>query len=110
MIRIGRMADGGYLMADCFTGTRAAFSLGVGGEVSWDHDIAQRNIPVYQYDHSVEAPPLLHPHCVFHKKAIGAERNATCETISSVLQTHGAPGRANILKMDIEGWLGMGCF
>jgi len=97
------MADGGYLMADCFTGTRAAFSLGVGGEVSWDHDIAQRNIPVYQYDHSVEAPPLLHPHCVFHKKAIGAERNATCETISSVLQTHGAPGRANILKMDIEG-------
>ena len=103
MIRIGRMADGGYVMADSFTETRAAFSFGIGGEVSWDHDIAQRNITVYQYDHSLDAPPSVHPHCVFHKKAIGAERNETCESIASVLQAHAAQGDANILKMDIEG-------
>jgi len=103
MIRIGHMADGGYVMADCFTGTRAAFSFGIATETSWDRDIAQRNITVYQYDHSVEAPPLSNPHFVFHKKMIGSEQNATCESIASVLQTHGAPRDANILKMDIEG-------
>jgi hypothetical protein len=103
MIRIGHMADGGYVMADCFTGTRAAFSFGISTEISWDRDIAQRDITVYQYDHSVEAPPLADPHFVFHKKMIGSEQNATCESIASVLQTHGAPRDANILKMDIEG-------
>jgi hypothetical protein len=85
MIRIGRMADSGYVMADCFTGTRAAFSFGIAGEVSWDCDIAQRNIAVYQYDNSVETPPLFHPRFVFYKKAIRAERNATSESIASVL-------------------------
>jgi hypothetical protein len=58
---------------------------------------------VYQYDHSIEAPPSFDSHYVFHKKAIGAERNETCESIASVLQTHGAQEDANILKMDIEG-------
>jgi hypothetical protein len=103
MIRIGDLADGGYVMADCLSGTSAGFSFGIGTNVSWDRDIAQRNITVYQYDHSIEAPPLLYPGCVFHKKAIGVERNATCESIASILQTHGAPGQDNILKMDIDG-------
>jgi hypothetical protein len=35
---------------DCFTEIRAAFSFGIGEEASWDYDIAQRSIPVYQYD------------------------------------------------------------
>lgn len=103
MIRIGHMADGGYVMADCFTGTRAAFSFGIATEASWDRDIAQRNITVYQYDHSIEGPPMSDPHFVFHKRMIGSEQNAACESIASVLQRHGAPGNANILKMDIEG-------
>ncbi len=103
MVRVGHMGDGGYVMADCFTRMRAAFSFGIGGDVSWDRDIARRSITVYQYDDSIEAPPVVHHGCVFHKKSIGAERKATCESITSVLQTYGAPGDANILKMDIEG-------
>ena len=68
MIRIGHMADGGYVMADRFTGTRAAFSFGIATETSWDRDIAQRNITVYQYDHSVEASSLFDPHLRFIKR------------------------------------------
>ncbi len=103
MVRIGRMGDGGYVMAECFTKTRVAFSFGIGGDVSWDCDLAQRGIGVYQYDDSIEAPPVAHHRCVFHKKSIGAKRNPTSESITSVLQMYGAPGDANILKMDIEG-------
>jgi hypothetical protein len=50
LIRIGRMADGGYVMADCFAGTRAAFSFGIDGEVSWDHDIAQHSFCAQRLD------------------------------------------------------------
>ena len=40
-IRIGGPNDGGYVMIDHFSDVAAAYSLGVGPDVSWDVDIAE---------------------------------------------------------------------
>src|SRR5271156_3144237 len=51
--RVGVAEDGAYVMLDDFNGIAAAYSLGIGKEVSWDLDIAAQNILVYQFDPSV---------------------------------------------------------
>jgi hypothetical protein len=102
-IRVGRIGDGGYVMIDDFKDIRTAFSLGIGGDVSWDLDIARRGIRVMQYDHSVAHPPQQHENFMFHRKMIGAEKNESSESLASVLRDYGEPGRGNILKIDIEG-------
>jgi hypothetical protein len=103
MIRVGQVGDGGYVMADDFSNIQAAFSFGIGKETSWDSDIAQRGIKVFQYDHSVDGPPVPNSRFVFHKKMIGAEQTKTSESIASTLRKHSASDTRNLLKMDIEG-------
>jgi hypothetical protein len=56
-VRLGRFFDGGYVMLDAFDGVLAAYSLGINDDVSWDLDMAARGVPVFQYDHTIEAPP-----------------------------------------------------
>ena len=58
-IRIGRRNDGGYVMLNEFDGKIAAYSFGICDDVSWDSDIASRNIPCYMYDHTIEALPAV---------------------------------------------------
>jgi Methyltransferase FkbM domain len=103
MIRVGRVGDGGYVMADDFSNIQAAFSFGIDKETSWDSDIAQRGIKVFQYDHSVDGPPVPNSRFVFHKKMIGEKQTKTSESIGSTLREHGASDTRNVLKMDIEG-------
>jgi Methyltransferase FkbM domain len=103
MIRVGRVGDGGYIMADDFSNIQVAFSFGIGKETSWDSDIAQRGIKVFQYDHSVDGPPIPNSRFVFHKKMIGAEQTKTSESIASSLFEHGTTDTRNVLKIDVEG-------
>jgi hypothetical protein len=103
MTRIGHRRDGGYVMADSFASVHAAFSFGIADETSWDEAIARRGIQVYQYDGTIDRPPVKDPHFTFHKKMIGPQQNASTESLASVLAAHGAPGNGNILKLDIEG-------
>jgi hypothetical protein len=100
---VGRVGDGGYVMADDFSNIQVAFSFGIGKETSWDSDIAQRGIKVFQYDHSVDGPPLPNSRFVFHKKMIGAEQTKTSESIASSLCEHGTTDTRNVLKIDVEG-------
>jgi hypothetical protein len=101
-IRVGRMGDGGYVMIDDFKNAKVAFSFGIGTDASWDLAIADRGIKVVQYDASVEASPQPHENFLFYRKYIGAVASPTADTVAYVLKKHGAPGRSNILKMDIE--------
>lgn len=101
-IRIGSDHDGGYVMLDDFQKIDAALSLGVGPEVSWDYAIAERGIPVWQYDHSVEALPKMHP--LFHfepKRVVSDHASAEEVTLASLLEN--LAGKQIIVKMDIEG-------
>ncbi len=105
-VRVGHAHDGGYVMVDDFSRIDAAYSLGVAGEVSWDLQIAERGIEIYQYDHTIDAPPVAHPRFHWVKTGIGAARSAdeSLDTLNNVMTANGHQAADNlILQCDIEG-------
>jgi hypothetical protein len=106
-IRVGRHFDGGYIMINDFKTVEAAYSLGINDDVSWDLDIAQRGIRLFQYDHTIES--LTHDHEMFNWRKIGVTGRATdgeplLRTLPSLLEENSHLGNKNlILKCDIEG-------
>lgn len=102
-LRVGGMRDGGYVMLDDFATAGAAYSLGVGGDVSWDLEMAERGLQVHQYDHTVLAPPAPHQHFQFNKKGIAATEGGDYVSIASAIRANGHESRRDlILKIDIE--------
>jgi len=103
-VRLGREGDGGYVLLDDFVGVSAALSFGIETDCSWDLDIAQRGIDVYQYDHSVAGPPAANARFRFYKKKITGLASEQSETIGSALaKLPVSDARGVILKIDIEG-------
>jgi len=106
-VRIGAGNDGGYVMLDAFeaSGVAAAYSCGVGGDVSWDLDIASRGIDVWLYDHTVRRLPAEHPRFHFARTGLaGHAAQQGCRTLGQLIAANGHEGREDlILKMDIEG-------
>lgn len=101
--RVGRARDGGYIMVDDFEGVTAAISAGIADEVSWDEDIAGRGIEVYQFDHSVDGPPIGNDRFHFFKRRIASATTAESENINSCLARIPISHKRLILKIDIEG-------
>lgn len=102
-IRIGGTGDGGYIMLDRLSKIKAAYSLGIGGDVSWDQAIAEYGVPIYQFDHTVDAPPIENPFFKFRKNGIGAKDNGVFLSIASILKQNGhLESKDLILKIDIE--------
>lgn len=64
-MRFGGEHDGGYVLLDDFEGIEAAFSFGVGPDCSWDLELAERGIRTYQFDHTVDRAPVVHPNLSF---------------------------------------------
>lgn len=102
--RDGRNGDGGYVMADDFASIAAAVSIGIGGDVSWDRDIAERGIAVHQFDHTVERPPEIHPLFRFSRIGIAATDSAdgTLRSLDGLVDGLGVAGDL-LLKIDCEG-------
>jgi hypothetical protein len=104
-IRIGRKSDGGYVMLDDFAGAEAAYSIGICDEASWDLEIADRGLPVFQYDHTIDAPPEAHPLLTWRKLGLGPADNprSGLVTLRRMLAENGHARAQNlILKIDIE--------
>jgi hypothetical protein len=103
-VRVGKESDGGYVMLDDFTGIVAAYSIGISDEVSWDLDIAQRGIEVFQYDHTIPSAPLRHARLHWTRKGLGASVTADLETLPRLLEMNRHVGCGDlILKVDVEG-------
>lgn len=68
-IRVGRNGDGGYVMADVLSEEKIAYSIGIGGDVSWDRQMAEAGYDVYMYDHTIRKCP--EENSRFHWKKIG---------------------------------------
>lgn len=103
-LRTGRKNDGGYVMADCFGGVKTAYSLGICDDVSWDKDMAEKNIDVFMYDHTVDNLPEENPHFHFFKYGIGGKSEGVFKTLDDLISENGHENDNNmILKMDIEG-------
>jgi hypothetical protein len=99
-IRIGQPGDGGYVMLDDLRETKKTYSLGVGNNVSWDLDLAERGISVHQFDHSIEKSPISHPNFCFHRRKITPVGTLETDDLCSILN-YGEDGQA-ILKIGID--------
>ncbi len=105
-IRLGRFFDGGYVMMDAFDSVTAAYSFGINNDASWDLDIANRGIPVFQYDHTIDALPTMHSLFSWAKLGIGGITNpdVPLETIPNLISKNGHQDHRNlIMKCDVEG-------
>ena len=91
-IHVGAKHDGGYIMLDDFDSISGAYSLGIADDVSWDLEMARRNIKVEQFDYSITKSPVAHPLFSFSQKKISK--------VSDILK---GPEKRRILKLDIEG-------
>lgn len=100
--RFGANGDGGYLMPDDLEGVGALISLGVSDECSFDLAIAERGVPVYMADASVDGPPLDHEDFHFSKKFIKERADGLSETLQEFCSRAPKDGDL-ILQMDIEG-------
>lgn len=103
-VRIGSLADGGYVLPDDLEGISDLLSIGIGEEVSFDVHFARAGVPVYQYDPTVECPPVDHERFQFHKEAWAPQDGNGGLTLESMIRRHGLAGTNNaILKFDTEG-------
>lgn len=103
LIRLGGPGDGGYLVPDDLEGIVACFSPGVGLLSSFEADIAQRGIPCFLADYSVDAPEMLHPLFDFEKKYVGPFTNGHHVSMMDWVAAKAPATGDLILQMDIEG-------
>lgn len=104
-IRIGRKGDGGYIFLDDLDNIKIAYSFGINREISFDKDLADRNIDVYMYDHTINSLPFENQR--FHWKKTGLSgniiNNTNLKTLPELLKENGHSKEKNmILKLDIE--------
>jgi hypothetical protein len=102
--RFGSPHDGGYILVDDFRDVDTGFSFGIEQNGSWDVDVAERGLTVYQFDHTVDAPITDNARLIFARKRISPEASAESESLSSLVKRHDRHStRPNILlKIDIE--------
>ena len=101
--RFGSPNDGGYIMLDDFDRITAAFSFGIEQNADWDVSIADRGLPVYQFDDFIEASPVIRPDLMFTKARIVPHPAPDGATIEQLVERHGTPGLPSlVLKIDIE--------
>lgn len=101
-IRIGDHADGGYVLLNDLQHLSTVLSLGVAQEVSFDLQLAEIGAQIFQFDYSIEAPPILHDRFKFEKVKIVADENENGRTLKEIAEQHCPAGSLNILKMDVE--------
>lgn len=97
-VRMGRNADGGYVLLDEITTlTSAVYSYGIGTETSCEETFADRGMTVWMYDHTIDALPFSHPNFIFHKEPFD-------ETFMRDVREAGKTNSDRIvLKIDVEG-------
>jgi hypothetical protein len=104
-VRFGSLHDGGYVILDDFRDVDTVFSFGIDKDATWDLDIAKKGITVYQFDHTIDRPPITdNSRLIFAKKRISTEAGPDSESLCSLVAQH---DKHNIdpnilLKIDIE--------
>ncbi|WP_068076501.1 FkbM family methyltransferase [Novosphingobium lentum] len=104
--RYGRDWDGGYVVLSTVEKAEVIYSLGISDDVSFDELMADFGIEIYQYDHTVDGPPVAHPRFHFHKIGIAASDDWLPEMrrLDTLVRQNGHEGNEKLfLKIDIEG-------
>lgn len=105
-IRVGKPYDGGYVLADDFAEDMTVYSFGIAGDVSFDEQLANKNMNIHMYDHTIPCLPKEHDKFHFHKTGISAidEPENSKLSMKTILESNGHEDNHNmILKMDVEG-------
>ena len=108
LLRVGDAGDGGYVMVEAFDAA-GAISVGIGGNVSWDLDVARRGLTIAMFDPTIAAAPATVPGGTFHRVGLGTPAQATSsglalQPLAGLLALAAAPAAGDlILKIDIEG-------
>lgn len=103
-VRVGSLGDGGYVVPDDLNGIESVLSIGIGDEVSFDLDFANKKIPVYQYDPTIDLSPIEHINCYFNKIGWGPKDSEFERTLRTMLFENGMDqSNNNLLKFDTEG-------
>jgi len=104
LVRVGPAGDGGYLVPDDLEGIRYVFSPGVSTESGFEAKLADRGLPVFLADASVDGPAQAHPRFVFDKKFVGSLTNERYMTLDDWHTAKLAGDTSELLlQMDIEG-------
>ena len=106
-IRMGEKADGGYILLDDFKNIKIAYSFGIATEISFEKELADKNIDIFMYDHTINKLPFENPK--FHWKKIGLSgqniNDNNMKTLSELIKENGHCNEENmILKIDIESY------
>ena len=102
-IRLGSLADGGYVVNDDLAELDGVVSLGIGGEVSFDLALAQQGVKVFQYDPTVDGPPVAHRHFAFSKLGWARQDSDATRSLATMLIENGLQdSRDLLLKFDVE--------
>ena len=108
-ILLGKKSDGDgcYVLLDDFQNIKIAYSFGIGRRIQFDNELANRDIDIYMYDHTINSLPYHNPK--FHWKKIGLagkkRKNKHMKTLEELILENGHSLEKNmILKMDIEHW------
>ncbi|MFD3189132.1 FkbM family methyltransferase [Sedimentitalea sp. HM32M-2] len=103
LIRIGGDHDGGYLLPDDLDGIVASFSPGVDVTVTFDAEIAERGIPCFMADASVQGIAVDHPLLTFDRLFVGATTEGDVISMQDWIGKYAPPEGDLLMQMDIEG-------
>lgn len=106
-ILLGEKGDGCYVLLDDFENVKIAYSFGIGGNIHFDRELADRGIDVYMYDHTINSLPIQNPK--FHWKKIGicgvGKKYENLKNLEELIVENGHTNQKNmILKIDVEHW------
>lgn len=105
LYRAGSKNDGGYLIADDLMPTDHLISFGVGDNVDFEVELANKIASTELYDHTIQKMPVSVPNSTLtKKKVVGVASEANHITLQNAADLAKSGGRTFLLKMDIEGW------
>ncbi len=104
-IRLGNLADGGYVILDDGECYDTLLSYGVRDDVSFELDFVIRFplTTVHLFDHSIDDLPIKHPLFTFHREGLGDRAFTDLDTLKSHMLKYGSGSKQFFLKIDIEG-------
>lgn len=99
-IRVGAPTDGGYILAaELIPRHRIVYSLGIGGDCSFDAALAETCDRVLMFDGTIPGLPQHHPKFQFYNTNVDSRlMNASLDVLPESEYQHDI-----LLKMDIEG-------
>jgi hypothetical protein len=103
-VRIGGDADGGYVMPSLALKSNAVVSIGIGDQVSFDAELADRGATVLQFDHTIPGAPKEHANFRFHRQGWGPKDEGELLSLNSMMRgLDWTQAKFPILKFDTEG-------